>query len=763
MATASNTNSSTPQVPNAPLPSDSTGKLSRHTSTIKKLGKLFSVSKSKPKQQQKFQEDEQRQQQPSSTIPTTSGSISSSNSAKSSSSSSTSLTIAAHGLGKKSPRFDYSSFAGSNVVSPVLSNSSSYVSMQSQSEVVVMKSISRHSKSNTNTTNSGSKEATATPSTVQQQQQNSNSNPNNSTSSNLMAVSSTLAKKSPSQHSSGHHYVVTTPKNMSSLNLNEQKVQSSSASTTSDGHHKVIHPSNSSANSNISRASSTTTRKQVSTIQPRFIMTVDGNHEHHLRNSKRQEKVGQMLKDWLGGKKLRSEAVSAIPNILSSTNLAALDKEAKDTVDAVNLTASNNHLPPTLFSSLLNQVKRGDITQYSGCSDQAASLHNQPANAVSVLNNQQVSSVPVPVAAVATTVVVADENNAIDHRSFAEKYGKCQEVVGRGAFGVVRIAHKKTENGGEVLFAVKEFKRRPTESEKRYSSRLTNEFCISSSLKHKNIISSYDLLRDAKSDYCEVMEYCSGGDLYSLIITAGKLEYAEADCFFKQLIKAVHYMHEMGVAHRDLKPENILITNNGVLKITDFGNAECFRMAWEDDIQLSRGICGSSPYIAPEEYVTKEFDPRAVDIWACGVIYMAMRTGRQLWKQANLDDEFYSIFVSQRQSGKYAPIEALKRVRSRNVIYSILNPDPIKRITGKEILNSRWVRDIKLCKAASLEKGSKCCAGGKSSGNAAAGAAGSKSSKAVRVPSVGTASTTAAADSYSTASSNSNTTLVNRR
>ncbi|GME83852.1 unnamed protein product [Ambrosiozyma monospora] len=140
---------------------------------------------------------------------------------------------------------------------------------------------------------------------------------------------------------------------------------------------------------------------------------------------------------------------------------------------------------------------------------------------------------------------------------------------------------------------------------------------------------------------------------------------------------------------------------------------------------------------------------------------MAMRTGRQLWKQANLDDEFYSIFVSQRRDSKYAPIEALKRIRSRNVIYAILNPDPIKRITGQEILNSRWVRDIKLCKAASLEKGSKCGAGVKSASNAAAG---SKSSKAVRVSSAGTSSTVGTtADSQSTTSSNSNTTLVNRR
>ena len=121
------------------------------------------------------------------------------------------------------------------------------------------------------------------------------------------------------------------------------------------------------------------------------------------------------------------------------------------------------------------------------------------------------------------------------------------------------------------------------------------------------------------------MEFCAGGDLYTLVLTAQKLDVAEADCYFKQLMRGVEYMHEMGVAHRDLKPENLLLTTNGSLKITDFGNGECFRMAWEKEAHLTCGLCGSAPYIAPEEYTDKEFDARAVDVWATGVIYMAMR------------------------------------------------------------------------------------------------------------------------------------------
>ena len=136
-----------------------------------------------------------------------------------------------------------------------------------------------------------------------------------------------------------------------------------------------------------------------------------------------------------------------------------------------------------------------------------------------------------------------------------------------------------------------------------------------------------------------------------------------------------------------------------------------------------------SPYIAPEEYVDKEFDARAVDVWATGVIYMAMRTGRHLWRVARKDeDEFYERYLEGRRDEEgYGPIESLARVssprpspnasstalggarssqrltdrqaRCRNVIYSILDPNPSRRITASQVLKSEWGREVKLCKA----------------------------------------------------------------
>lgn len=382
-------------------------------------------------------------------------------------------------------------------------------------------------------------------------------------------------------------------------------------------------------------------------ISRRFMMLEDGTHEHALKSDKRQEKLSNLFSKMLGKK---------------------VEGEPED-----------HQL--SLMSGWVDQMKNEKV---------ATSKAGGP-NASNTL---------------------------------VERYGRCQEVVGRGAFGIVRISHKPDEKDPkkEKLYAVKEFRRRPNESPKRYNKRLNSEFCISSSLRHPNVIHTLDLVEDAKGDFCEVMEYCAGGDLYTLVLAAGKLEVGEADCYFKQLMRGVEYMHEMGVSHRDLKPENLLLTNRGALKITDFGNGECFRMAWEQEAHMVAGLCGSAPYISPEEYTDAEFDPRAVDVWACGVIYMAMRTGRHLWRVAvKDDDEFYERYLEgRRDEDGYAPIESLHKVsltacfvfpssihmliffqqaRCRNVIYSILDPNPQRRITASQVLKSEWGREIKICKA----------------------------------------------------------------
>ncbi|OSS47384.1 hypothetical protein B5807_07577 [Epicoccum nigrum] len=257
---------------------------------------------------------------------------------------------------------------------------------------------------------------------------------------------------------------------------------------------------------------------------------------------------------------------------------------------------------------------------------------------------------------------LADTGNTL-----ARRYSESGQVLGSGAFGTVRLAHKFDDkiSNNEQVYAVKEHKQHLDESLGKYRRRVTAEFRILSSLHHQSVVIAFELLQNANNVYYQVMEYCSGEDLGTIIASAGHLEEEEADCFFKQIMFAVEYIHEMGIAHRDLKPENILLTSQGAVKITDFGSAECFRTAEEIKARMSSSVRGTTAYIAPEVFAGKEFDPCAVDVWACGVVYLAMRMGQYLWRVARAgEDAAFERYTEDRKSEVgYKPIERLRRVR----------------------------------------------------------------------------------------------------
>lgn len=254
-----------------------------------------------------------------------------------------------------------------------------------------------------------------------------------------------------------------------------------------------------------------------------------------------------------------------------------------------------------------------------------------------------------------------------------QRYGEIESIAGFGAHGVVLRSHKIRACNPQIdrYYALKIFQWDQERTQPDHCSRVMSEFSIASSLCHPNIIQTFDVLPVGYGNLCGSMEYCSGGDLYSLITVSRHLIEEEADCFFKQLMRGVLYLHEMGVAHRDLKPENLLLTDRGCLKISDFGNAECFRLAWEDRVHMSTRRCGSTPYISPEQYLNQPFDPRKVDIWAAAIIYIAMRTGRNPWYSATIQDGCFRDFIEERKIGKNTFLmEDVSQVRLSTSCYS---------------------------------------------------------------------------------------------
>ncbi|KNE56229.1 HAL protein kinase [Allomyces macrogynus ATCC 38327] len=250
----------------------------------------------------------------------------------------------------------------------------------------------------------------------------------------------------------------------------------------------------------------------------------------------------------------------------------------------------------------------------------------------------------------------------------------------------------------EQLYAIKKFrKRRRDETERDYVKQVSSEFCISSSLHHPHVIMTVDLIQDEHDNWCEVMEYMPGGDLFSRIATGPPMSDGEINCLFAQLVAGVAYLHSVGVSHRDLKPENLLLDQDGrTLKIADFGTSEVYRVPWSTEKRKVKGAVGSDPYIAPEEWGGKPYDADKVDVWAVGIIYFVMKHKTIPWKAAMPNNPHYARYLETKGMGQFEYIEDLD-MGPRTLLYKLLEPDPVKRIVMDEVQRDPWFQTIQAC------------------------------------------------------------------
>src|SRR3954463_15668063 len=148
---------------------------------------------------------------------------------------------------------------------------------------------------------------------------------------------------------------------------------------------------------------------------------------------------------------------------------------------------------------------------------------------------------------------------------------------------------------------------------------LLQEPRLLAALNHPNIVS---VLTAEKQDgiFFIVMEYVPGETLESLIIREGTLELTRALDYTCQICNAVDYAHRQGVIHRDLRPGNVLVTEQGMVKVADFGTSRFLEIAAHGPT-----VIGSPPYMAPEQFHGKAVF--ASDLYSLGVTMYQMLTG----------------------------------------------------------------------------------------------------------------------------------------
>ncbi|KAI8349723.1 hypothetical protein B0O80DRAFT_501068 [Mortierella sp. GBAus27b] len=284
-----------------------------------------------------------------------------------------------------------------------------------------------------------------------------------------------------------------------------------------------------------------------------------------------------------------------------------------------------------------------------------------------------------------------------------------KKVLGRGAYGIVHLGQHTHEH---TRYAIKEFsksklrkkktrenmyklgpgrRRGPSASTGANSSPLElirGEVAILKKLNHDNIVKLYEVLDVTDEDSMfMVMELCEMGVLTEVSLN-DKLSkiFDDEECrdVFRQMVLGIEYLHEHEIIHRDIKPDNLLRSQDGTLKIVDFGVSKIFK---KEEGDLTENAAGSPAFMAPElcAFERGKISGRAADVWSMGVTLYCIRYGKIPFR-SNDPMELRRVICEEE-----ADLEAEKDPKFKALMMALLQKDPAKRITLDELRNDPWL------------------------------------------------------------------------
>jgi serine/threonine-protein kinase len=159
-------------------------------------------------------------------------------------------------------------------------------------------------------------------------------------------------------------------------------------------------------------------------------------------------------------------------------------------------------------------------------------------------------------------------------------------------------------------------------TDKSFVDKFRREAKMAAQLSHPNLVNVFDQGSDHQSTFL-VMEYVPGINLRDAINDFGALEPSRALDILEPLTSGLAAAHAAGILHRDLKPENVFLSDNGTVKLGDFG------LAREITSYTQTGsVIGTAAYLSPELVLRGQADARS-DIYSLGVMAFEMLTGKQ--------------------------------------------------------------------------------------------------------------------------------------
>ena len=211
-----------------------------------------------------------------------------------------------------------------------------------------------------------------------------------------------------------------------------------------------------------------------------------------------------------------------------------------------------------------------------------------------------------------------------------------------------------------------------------FVERFRREAQAAANLNHPNIVGVYDWGRE-ESTYYIVMEYVEGRSLSQIIRKEGPLPAPRVAEIAEGIASALGFAHKGDVVHRDMKSGNVIISENGQVKVADFGIATAISGNTEANLTQTGTVMGTATYFSPEQAQGLTVDGRS-DLYSLGVVMYEMLTGSPPF----MGDSSVSIAykhvqeqpepISEKRPG--VP-EALQAITAK-----LMNKDPDKRYSS---------------------------------------------------------------------------------
>ncbi|MCX0387762.1 Stk1 family PASTA domain-containing Ser/Thr kinase [Clostridium perfringens] len=250
------------------------------------------------------------------------------------------------------------------------------------------------------------------------------------------------------------------------------------------------------------------------------------------------------------------------------------------------------------------------------------------------------------------------------------------QCVGEGGMSFVYKARCRKLNRFVAVKILKDEFKNNEEIVRRFKKEAT----AIANLSNPNVVNVLDVGTQDDINYI-VMEYVEGKTLKDIIKEKGALPYEVAISIGIKVAKALECAHKSGIIHRDVKPQNILVTEEGIVKVTDFGIAKSMDSS---TIAHTNSVMGSAHYFSPEQAKGTYTDYRT-DLYSLGIVLYEMVTGVVPFN----GDSPVTVAVKHIQEKAIPPKNINQNIPNslNDLIMKAMEKDPVNRYqTAKEII-----------------------------------------------------------------------------